>query len=120
MSYRILAASDFFFVPSRFEPCGLTQMYAMKYGSIPIVRNTGGLADTVKEYNWNNGDGCGLVFYQYNADDFAFAIRRALSIYKQEPHWDIIRRNAMTNDFSAGRSALEYLKVFKWALEKVL
>ncbi len=120
MSYKILAACDFFFLPSRFEPCGLTQMYAMKYGTIPIVRHTGGLADTVEEYNWNSGKGVGLVFFQYNADDFAFAIRRALSMYKQEPHWDIVRKNAMKKDFSASRSALEYLKVFKWALEKVL
>lgn len=116
ISHRMIAASDFFLMPSRFEPCGLTQMYSMKYGTIPIVRQTGGLADTVNEYNPNTAEGTGFSFMQYNSDDMAFAIRRALSIYGNEPHWDIIRRNAMSQDFSSGKSALEYLKVFNWAL----
>jgi len=119
LSHRIIAASDFFLMPSRFEPCGLTQMYSMKYGTIPIVRQTGGLADTVFEYNYATGEGNGFNFYQYNADDMAWAIRRALSIYNNQPHWDIIRQNAMKMDFSSGKTAMEYLKVFTWALEKV-
>ncbi len=117
ISHRIIAASDFFLMPSRFEPCGLTQMYAMKYGTIPIVRKTGGLSDTVSEYNTNTGEGTGFSFMQYNADDMAYAIRRGLSVYMNEPHWDIIRQNAMQQDFSSGASALEYLKVFNWAME---
>lgn len=118
-AHRIIAASDFLLVPSRFEPCGLTQMYAMKYGTIPIVRATGGLADTVQEYQTNTGNGNGFLFWQYNADDFAWAVRRALTVYQNDPHWDLIRKNAMDTDFSASKSALEYLKVFNWALEKV-
>ncbi|ROL61097.1 glycogen synthase, partial [Bacteroidetes/Chlorobi group bacterium ChocPot_Mid] len=119
LSHKIIACSDFLLMPSRFEPCGLTQMYALKYGTIPIVRDTGGLADTVTEYNSENGDGTGFLFWQYNADDFAYAIRRALNLYNVEPHWTIIRQNAMNQDFSSSKAALEYLKVFKWALEKV-
>ncbi|MFC2130382.1 glycogen synthase [Bacteroidota bacterium] len=119
LAHRIIAGSDYLLMPSRFEPCGLTQMYALKYGTIPIVRKTGGLADTVEGYNADKGSGTGFLFWQYNADDFAYSIRRALSIYNKDPHWNIIRRNAMNEDFSSSKSALEYLKTFKWALEKV-
>ncbi len=118
-SHKLIAASDFLMVPSRYEPCGLTQMYAMKYGTIPIVRMTGGLADTVTEYNYDTEEGTGFLFWQYNAEDLSFAIRRALTLYKNKSHWDLIRKNAMQTNFSSGSSALEYLKVFKWALEKI-
>ncbi|MFA5511268.1 MAG: glycogen synthase [Candidatus Kapaibacterium sp.] len=119
LSHRLFAASDFFLMPSLFEPCGLTQMYAMRYGTIPIARITGGLADTITEYNFDTAQGTGFLFWQYNADDLAYAMRRGLSVYNNQPHWDIIRKNAMNNNFSSGKSALEYLKVFNWALEKV-
>jgi starch synthase len=119
LSHKIFACSDFLLVPSRFEPCGLTQMYAMKFGTIPIVRMTGGLADTVSEYLQDTGEGWGFLFWQYNADDMAYAIRRALSIYEVNPHWEFIRKNAMSRNFSSSKTSLEYLKVFKWALEKV-
>lgn len=119
MSHKILASSDFLMMPSRFEPCGLTQMYALKYGTIPIVRMTGGLVDSVFEYNYEYASGTGFTFWQYNADDLAYSIRRAISVYNNEPHWTLIRKNAMNQDFSSRRSALEYLKIFNWALEKV-
>lgn len=119
LSHRMFAASDFFLMPSRFEPCGLTQMYAMRYGTIPIARNTGGLADTISEYNSDTNKGNGFLFWQYNADDFAFSIKRALNIYNNFPHWDIIRQNAMDCNFSSDISAKEYLKVFNWALDSV-
>jgi starch synthase len=119
LSHKVIASSDFLLVPSRFEPCGLTQMYALKYGTIPIVRSTGGLADSVSEYSPSKAEGTGYLFYQYNADDLAYAIRRALSIYSYPPHWDIIRRNAMKMNFSSADSALEYIKVFNWALDKI-
>ncbi len=118
-SHQIIAGSDYTLLPSRFEPCGLTQMYSLRYGTIPIVRLTGGFVDTVEEYNPNTGSGTGFTFYQYNADDMAFAIQRALSIYQNEPHWSLIRKNAMSKDFSAQKTAMDYLKVFQWALEKV-
>ncbi len=119
MAHRLIAGCDYLLVPSRFEPCGLTQMYALKYGTIPIVRQTGGLADTVTEYSKESGTGTGFVFLHYDPDDFAFALRRALAIYKAEPHWNTIRNNAMAMDYSSARSANQYINVFKWALEKV-
>ncbi len=119
LAHRIFAASDFIFVPSRFEPCGLTQMYAMRFGALPIVRKTGGLADTVREYNSISGEGNGFVFLHYNSEDLAFAIDRAIAMYKVEPYWNLARKNAMLEDYSVTVSALEYLNLFKWALEKV-
>jgi starch synthase len=119
LSHRIIACSDYIILPSRFEPCGLTQIYALRYGTIPIARLTGGFVDTVEEYNTHTGNGTGFTFFQYNADDMAYAIRRALSIYHIEPHWTTIRKNAMLKNFSAENTALDYLKVFHWALEKV-
>lgn len=118
-SHNIIAASDYILVPSRFEPCGLTQMYGLKYGTIPIVRATGGLVDTVHEYIPETGKGTGFVFNNYNVEDFDFALRRALSIYDDKKHWPQIRANAMAEDYSATRQAKEYIEVFKWAKERV-
>ncbi len=119
LSHKITAASDFFLVPSRFEPCGLTQMYAMKYGTIPIVRATGGLADTVVEYDARTGYGTGFVFHQYSAQDLSNAMNRALSHYRVKPHWDIVRHNAMSQNYSSLIAAQNYINVYQWALEKV-
>lgn len=118
-SHQVFAASDYFLIPSRFEPCGLTQMYALKYGAIPIVRMTGGLADTVEEYNPASGKGNGFLFYQYNADDMDYAIRRAISTYQSDPHWGLLRQNAMEADYSSGESAMKYLRLFNWAIDKI-
>jgi starch synthase len=119
LAHKIYAASDFFLMPSRFEPCGLAQMFSLKYGTIPIVRETGGLSDTVQEYNYYNMQGTGFTFWQYDSEDMAFAIQRALGIYKNEPHWDTIRRNAMSQNFSAAKTAAEYIQAFQWAKEKI-
>ncbi len=119
LAHKLICCSDFLMLPSRFEPCGLTQMYALKYGTIPIVRSTGGLADTVFEYSKETKTGTGFVFWHYNAEDFDYAMSRALSLYNDQPHWDIIRNNAMEQDFSSERSAFKYLKIFQWAMEKV-
>jgi starch synthase len=119
ISHRIIACSDFFLIPSRFEPCGLTQMYSLKYGTIPIVRSTGGLVDTITEFNYYSAQGNGFVFWNYDAEDFAYALMRALEVYNKAPFWDKLRSNAMDSDFPASKTALEYLKVFTWALEKV-
>jgi starch synthase len=118
LAHRIIGGSDFLVLPSRFEPCGMTQIYGLKYGTVPIVRETGGLTDTVSEYNLDTGIGNGFTFINYNGDDLAYAIRRAISVYNTEPHWEIIRRNGMNSDFSSSRSAFEYLKIFKWAIDK--
>ena len=118
LAHKIMAGSDFILVPSRFEPCGLTQMYGLKYGTIPIVRNTGGLSDTVKEYSSEKNEGYGFVFKHYNPDDFEYAIKRALTIYKSEPHWNIIRENAMSQDNSSEKCAQKYIEVFKDTIDK--
>lgn len=118
LAHRIIACSDYVLVPSRFEPCGLTQMYALKYGTVPIVRSTGGLADTVDEYIPEARMGTGFVFNNYDKDDFSYSLDRALSIYNAEVHWDSIRNNGMMQDFSAKRMAKEYIKVFEWAKKK--
>ncbi len=119
LAHRIIGCSDFIFMPSRFEPCGLTQMYALSYGTIPIVRMTGGLADTVKEYSTDSMEGTGFTFWQYNAEYFDHSIDRALSIYYNKLHWDNIRKNAMKQRFPSENSAKEYIQVFEWALEKI-
>lgn len=119
LSHQIMAASDFLLLPSRFEPCGLTQMYALKYGTIPIVRSTGGLSDTIQEYVPQNGQGNGFLFINYNHEDMEFAIRRGMDVYYNFDHWNKVRENAMKCDFSVARAAEKYIEVFKWALEKI-
>ncbi len=119
LAHKVIACSDYILMPSLFEPCGLTQLYAMKYGTIPVVRATGGLADTVEEYNYNTAEGTGFLFRKPAPVDMENAINRALRLYEFHPHWDLIRKNAMKKEFSSGETAMEYIKVFKWALEKV-
>lgn len=119
LSHHVIASSDFLLMPSLFEPCGMTQLYALRYGTVPIVRATGGLADTVEEYNPITRQGTGFTFGEYTVTAFARAIERALSYYRHPLHWDQIRRNGMLQDFSATKSAQRYLEVFRWALEKI-
>jgi len=117
LSHRIQGASDFYLMPSKFEPCGLTQMFALAYGAIPIVRATGGLADTVEHYDPVTFTGNGIRFNRYTSDDCRAAINEALRLYKREPHWSHLRANAMKVDHSARRSAEQYIEVFTWAKE---
>ncbi|WP_270165880.1 glycogen synthase GlgA [Paenibacillus sp. SYP-B4298] len=113
LARRIYASSDLFLMPSRFEPCGLSQMIAMRYGSIPIVRETGGLSDTVHAYNEYTGEGNGFSFTHYNAHDMMHTIRRALRIYEQPDQWEQLVRNAMSGDYSWNRSAQEYMALYE-------
>lgn len=117
LSHRIQGASDFYLMPSKFEPCGLTQMFALTYGTIPIVRATGGLADTVQHYDPVTFTGNGIRFNRFTSEDCANAIHEALRLYRREPHWTHLRKNAMSADHSATRSAREYIDVFTWAQE---
>ncbi|MEI6091881.1 MAG: glycogen synthase [bacterium] len=117
LSHRIFAASDYYLMPSRYEPCGLTQLYSMKYGTLPIVRITGGLADTVEEYSESNQTGTGFRFYKYEGIELDYAIGRALEIYQKEYHWNRARMNSMERNFTSEESAKKYLEVFNWALE---
>lgn len=113
LAQKIYAASDFFLMPSLFEPCGLGQLIAMRYGSLPVVRKTGGLADTVTHYNYETGDGCGLLFEDYLISGVVWAIDEALKLYSQPKHYKAAQKNAMTLDFSWETSAKEYVKLYE-------
>jgi starch synthase len=114
----VIAASDFLIMPSRVEPCGLTQLYAMHYGSLPIVRKTGGLADTVKNYDESLGNGTGFVFRDATPDALYNTIGWACSTYYDRPqHYLQMQRRAMCLNLSWDRSSRRYLEVYRWALE---
>jgi starch synthase len=112
LAHKIYAGSDIFLMPSRFEPCGLSQIIALKYGSIPIVRETGGLKDTVKDYDENTCEGNGFVFHNYNAHDMLFTIKKAVNYYQNRDLWNIIIKNAVESDYSWKRSAAEYINLY--------
>jgi len=116
LAHRIQAGSDFILMPSIFEPCGLSQMYAMRYGTIPIVRGVGGLADTVTDFQPHSGEGTGFIFHDATPQALMEAVHRALSVYRHRKAWPQIRRNAMERDFSWRRSSEQYMAVY----EKVL
>jgi starch synthase len=119
LAQRIYAGSDIFMMPSRFEPCGLGQLIAMRYGTIPVVRATGGLADTVHDYNPVTGSGNGFVFSEYSGKALYHAITRALRVYREDPgQWLKLVRNAMDLDFSWARSGVEYLHLYQEALNR--
>ena len=113
LAHRIYAGADLFLMPSLFEPCGLAQLIAMRYGCLPIVRETGGLKDTVQSYNEETKEGNGFSFTNYNAHDMLYTIRRALGFFQDKPVWTRIRRNAMLTDSSWERSAREYVKLYE-------
>ena len=113
LAQKIYAGSDMFLMPSLFEPCGLGQLFSMRYGTIPIVRNTGGLADTVKHFNSETRQGNGFVFNDYRADGMMWGINTALSVFYNRPEWETLIRNAMECDFSWNRSATQYIELYK-------
>jgi len=113
LAQRIYAASDIFLMPSIYEPCGLGQMFAMRYGSIPIVRKTGGLADTVQHFDPNTNTGNGFVFEDFVASAMMWALNQALDLY-YTPHWNHVVQNAMNSDLSWDKSAKEYVELYKW------
>ena len=116
LSHRIEAGADFFLMPSRFEPCGLNQMYSQRYGTIPIVRRTGGLDDSVTDMTDSDERADGIKFSEYSARALAKAIRKALVLFDNKDLLALYRRNAMLADFSWERTALEYVRVYEEAL----
>lgn len=117
LAHKIYAASDAFLMPSLFEPCGLSQLMALRYGSIPIVRETGGLKDTVEPYNEYEGKGTGFSFANYNAHEMLHAVRYAERIfYDKKREWNRIVDRAMTADFSWINSAKQYEGLYSWLL----
>jgi starch synthase len=112
-AHLVEAGADLFLMPSRFEPCGLNQMYSLRYGTVPVVRAVGGLADTVRPFDPRNGQGTGFQFSDYRADAMLDALERALTTYKRTTAWKRLQIRGMRKDFSWDRSAEEYLKVYK-------
>lgn len=115
LAQKIYAGSDVFLMPSRFEPCGLGQMLAMRYGSVPVVRATGGLADTVKDWDPNTGMGNGFSFERYDRWALFGAIVRALENYRYHDSWKKLQINGMTSDFSWQASAKKYIDLYERA-----
>src|SRR3989440_6791902 len=117
IAQRIYAGIDMFLMPSRFEPCGLGQLIAMRYGSVPIVRAVGGLADTVQEYDPRSGEGNGFTFANYDAWEFFAAIVRALELYRFKDIWRKLQLRGMAADHSWQASAIRYVEVYNNAIE---
>ncbi|MBI1938534.1 MAG: glycogen synthase GlgA [Ignavibacteriales bacterium] len=114
LAHLIEAGSDMFLMPSKFEPCGLNQMYSLVYGTVPIARKTGGLADTVQPYDSKNGNGNGFVFEKYSAAEMLSEIKKAIKIYSNDQEtWHAIMKNGMKSNFSWINSAKKYVDLYK-------
>jgi starch synthase len=119
LAHLIEAGSDLFLMPSRFEPCGLNQMYSQRYGTVPIVRRVGGLADTVEDADWDNlvsARASGIVFDEAEAGELLAAIHKALALFANKTLWGQIQQAGMGKDFSWRKSALEYLELYHLAM----
>jgi starch synthase len=118
VAHKIFAAADMLLVPSRYEPCGLTQLYALKYGTVPVVRSTGGLNDTIEQYDNRLMKGNGFKFSRYNLSALLDAVKSAFELYKDKKAWKRIMANGMKCDFSWDRSARSYLDIYR-SIKKV-
>lgn len=116
LAHRIEAGADLFLMPSRFEPCGLNQMYSLHYGTVPVVRAVGGLFDTVSDFDSRTGEGNGFRFQEYTRQALIEALQRALAVFRQPEVWRAIQRRGMRQDFSWDASAREYVKVYERAM----
>jgi starch synthase len=115
IAHKIEAGSDMFLMPSRYEPCGLNQIYSLRYGTVPIVRATGGLEDTIESWDARTGKGTGFKFTDYNGEALLLAIKEALRAFRDRSSWQQLMRNGMSKDFSWNASAKEYARVYERA-----
>ena len=113
IAHKIEAGADMFLMPSRYEPCGLNQIYSLKYATVPIVRATGGLDDTIEPWDARTGKGTGFKFTDYNGEALLATIKQALAAFRDQSSWQTLMRNGMARDFSWGASAREYGKVYE-------
>ena len=113
LASKLYGASDIFLMPSKFEPCGLSQLIAMRYGSVPVVRETGGLKDTVPAFNPETGEGKGFTFKTYNAYDMLDAIWRAYAQFSDKEHWNKVVKNGMNSNFGWDVSAKKYIDIYQ-------
>ena len=118
VAHKIEAGADMFLMPSRYEPCGLNQIFSLRYGTVPIVRATGGLKDTILDYNTKTGRGTGFKFKRYRARDFLRRIEDALLVFEDKEKWKKLMLHGMETDFSSERSAKEYASLYKRASAK--
>lgn len=118
LAHLIEGGADILLMPSKYEPCGLNQMYSLNYGTIPVVRETGGLADTVKKFNEKTKEGTGFVFKKYNAKELLTEIKRALKVYRDKDTWNKIVKAGMKEDFSWNSSAKKYIDLYKTILNE--
>jgi starch synthase len=118
LAHLIEAGSDMFLMPSRYEPCGLNQLYSLKYGTVPVVRKTGGLADTIEDYDPKTGAGTGFVFKDYDPAELLDTIKLALRVYEDKEAWAKLMKNGMEKDFSWESSARKYVELYRKAQEK--
>ncbi len=120
LAHRVEGASDFFLMPSRYEPCGLNQLYSLRYGTLPIVRRTGGLADTVEQYDERNGSGTGFLFDDLNPLSIYFSVGWAVSTWYDRPHHiERMRKTAMSRRFTWETSAGRYRELYQWSQERI-
>jgi starch synthase len=112
IAHKIEAGADIFLMPSRYEPCGLNQIYSLKYGTVPIVRATGGLDDTIEPWNARSGKGTGFKFTEYTGEALLMTIKQALQAFRDRTSWQVLIRNGMSKDFSWAASAREYGKIY--------
>jgi starch synthase len=113
LAHWIEGACDMFVMPSLYEPCGLNQMYSLRYGTVPIVRKTGGLADSVENYDPLTGQGTGIVFNDFNSEGLEWGLNTALDLYAEAEHWSRMVRNGMQRDFSWQRQGGLYVDLYK-------
>jgi starch synthase len=113
LAHKIEAGSDMFLMPSRYEPCGLNQIYSLKYGTVPVVRATGGLDDTIDPWDARTGKGTGFKFTDYSGEALLLTIRQALQAFRDQTSWQTLMRNGMGKDFSWNASAKEYVRVYE-------
>lgn len=112
LAHKIEAGSDMFLMPSRYEPCGLNQIYSLKYGTVPVVRATGGLDDTIDPWDTRAGKGTGFKFTEYKGEALLLTIKEALRAYRDQTSWQTLMRNGMAKDFSWNISAKEYVRIY--------
>jgi starch synthase len=115
LAHKIEAGADLFLMPSRYEPCGLNQIYSLRYGTVPVVRATGGLEDTIEPYDPESGRGTGFKFREYSGEALLGAMREALGVYGDQPSWRRLQLGGMAKDYSWNASAAEYVKLYERA-----
>jgi starch synthase len=118
LAHKIIAGADLLLMPSRYEPSGLTQIYGLRYGTIPIARATGGLRDTISEFDSKTEKGDGFLFVPYEVPELLHALDQALNLLRQKKEWSMIMKNAMAADFSWARSARLYADLYQGLAEQ--